>query len=112
MPAFHALILEIRARWLAQAIPGPGGAEVLRWRACRVFDKQPDEDIFAPIRHLRVLYALSDEHYDNARQNLILAGHEFLISATQLANYPAPAIQNFLRTMTPARQYYRRAAGH
>lgn len=104
-------ILYVPKRWLSQDLPteGKGGGRCRVWEAAFGSRKQPDCDLYLPVRHLRVLYAVRDTAAHNVYEKVqrgVLGAHEFLFRHNQLGQFNAPTIRKFLRLMTPTQNIF------
>jgi hypothetical protein len=102
-------ILYIPRGWMSQELPTRGGGRCRVWEAAFGSRQQPDCDLYLPVRHLRVLYAATDVKNHNVYQRVqrvVLGAHEFLFRHSQLGQFTAPTIQDFLRLMTPTRNIF------
>lgn len=104
-PGTYAHTVSVPANWLVREIPTRGRGHIPIWRAAGIFDEQPNLDLYLPVRHLRVLYAIADHHWESV-SCYVLNAHEFLFRHSQLGQYNAQAIRTFLRLMTPARNVF------
>jgi hypothetical protein len=99
-PSTYSHTVYVPANWLLQNIPVKGGGQVPIWRATGIFEDEPASDLYLPVRHLRVLYAIMDDLWQRVCCYALNA-HEFLFRHTQLGQYNAPLIQVFLKLMKP-----------
>jgi len=103
-----SLVIDLRQAWLKQVDPWKGGA--LRSRRDALGGLLPTEGIvLLPIRHLRVIYALPKTGprslYDDARQNMVMEAHEFILPFNKLGQYNGQQTQDFLKRIGPHLQY-------
>jgi hypothetical protein len=104
-----SLMTELSKPWLDHQVPVQAGA--LRTRRELLRGQLPQDDrLSLPVRHLRVLYALTDEgddsDYKGVRASGVLEAHEFVCRQEVLAQYPAQPVQRFLKGMSPDRSFY------
>jgi hypothetical protein len=105
MPLGASILISIPKSWLVSLITVQHGAEKPIWKAMGTWgDDSPSDSISLPIRHLRVLYALKDDHYDAWVKNITPAGHEYFCLANSLASYPSPKMKAFLKQMSVSAQ--------
>jgi hypothetical protein len=105
MPSTQSLLLRCRRPWLLESISVQHGGEHPRWEACGTFDSAPTSDITLPVRHLRILYALPAERYQECLEAEIAAPYEFYCRQDSLPTYNSPAFQEFLKRMSVRNQY-------
>lgn len=104
-PSTYSRTVYVPAKWLLRKIPGKGGGQVPIWRATGIFEDEPACDLYLPIRHLRVLYAIADNLWKHVCC-YALSAHEFLFRHTQLGQYNGPQIQTFLNLMKPTHNIF------
>lgn len=93
MALVSSLVLDISDDWLLESRPRGTRWSILGLSAA------PTANLFLPIRRLRVLYALRDDHYAEWRVEHQPIGHEFFCPHTALSQYNAPKTQTFLKGM-------------
>jgi hypothetical protein len=97
-------ILDVPKGWMSQELRTKGRGRCRVWEAAFGSRQQQDCDLYLPVRHLRVLYAVTDAKknsvYEKVRRG-VLGAHEFLFRHDQLGQFNSPPIQKFLRLMTP-----------
>lgn len=76
-PSTHSLLAVCPVEWLLAPIapddPTP------RWKASRVFAREPTMAISIPVREMRVLYGLKDQHYKGFVRHQMPHAHEFFV---------------------------------
>lgn len=104
-------ILYVPKGWMSQELrtKGRGGGRCRVWEAAFGSRQQPDCDLYLPVRHLRVLYAVTDAKknsvYEKVRRG-VLEAHEFLFRHDQLGQFTAQTTKDFLRLMTPTQNVF------
>ncbi len=76
-PSTHSLLAVCPVEWLLAPItpddPTP------RWKAARVFAREPTMAVCIPVREMRVLYGLKSHHYEGFARNQLPHAHEFFV---------------------------------
>ncbi len=108
MPTTHALLVDCSAAWLTTVISLQGGGQRARWQACGTIAAAPTQDVRLPVRHLRVLYALPNDLYDDWLLSVTPGAHEFFCRHSSLGSHNSEAFREFLSRMNPGAQYYTR----
>ncbi|MFH1892562.1 MAG: hypothetical protein ABIK83_07760 [Candidatus Zixiibacteriota bacterium] len=108
MPTNHALLIRCSAAWLGGSIALQKGGTIPRWKACGTLKKEHCIDRDIPVRHIRVLYALPDDLYDEWLSNVTPAAYEFFCRHTSVRSYTAKGYREFLNRMIPGAQFYTR----
>ncbi len=99
-----SLVVRIKQDWLLEEIPTKGGGKKARYQilGCK---KPTYKQWNLPVRHLRVLFALSNEHYRIFGRNGVAAGHEYFCAHSSLGSFNSQKMQDFLKAMAP-RQHF------
>lgn len=105
MPSTLGLQLRCRQPWLIEPIQVQHGGQIPRWEGAGTFDNAPTADILLPVRHLRVLYALPAQEYQECMDAEVAAPYEFYCRQTSLPTYNSPPFQEFLKRMSVRNQY-------
>ena len=105
-PSSHSLTLRCARRWLLEIISVQGGGGRERWRVAGSLKEQPDEDLAIPVRYLRVLYALPNDVYRQWTDAHTPTGYEYFCPHSSLNSYSGQRMQQFLRRMSIASQFY------
>ena len=95
-----SLMLRCDRNWLLD-----GADRNPNWKVAGCTD-EPTQEISFAVRHIRVLYALPGEIYENWRDNGVLSGHEFMCLHSSLRSYTSQVMQTFLRAMAPSTHYF------
>jgi hypothetical protein len=109
IPASHSVVLNCSMAWLKESIPIQKGRLCPRWKASVSFGNAPRADASVPVRHLRVLYALPNDIYDKWVPEHTPTGYEFFCPHSSLDSYNNQRMQQFLRQMSIASQFYIKA---
>lgn len=76
-PSTHSLLAVCPVEWLLGPVapddPTP------RWKAARVFAREPIMPISIPVRDMRVLYGLKEQHYKGFVRHQMPHAHEFFV---------------------------------
>ncbi len=110
-PANHSLVAKVSKDWLLEEVTVAKGGQKPRWEAAGSIKSAPTEDISVPIRHLRVLYALPNNVYNDWCSNHVPTGYEFFCPHSSLDSYNSQTMQKFLRQMSLASQFYTKPKG-
>lgn len=102
MPTTNALHLKCSKAWLCE----PLTAAKLRCEYLGIDEAEITDDYYFAIRFLRVLYALPRDLYRDWRKYGVPAGYEFFMRASSLRTFNSPAMQDFLRRMSPDQHFY------
>ena len=108
IPSSHSLVLRCGPRWFAEQISVQGGVRRERWQAAGTLFERPTIDVSIPVRHLRVLYALPNKLYGVWCPDHTPTGYEFFCPHSSLGSYNSQKMQQFLRRMSIASQFYLR----
>jgi len=106
IPSSHSLVLSCKKTWLEEEITVNKGSKSPRWKASVSLGLLPNEDLSIPVRHLRVVYALPNEKYDEWCSQHTPTGYEFFCPHSSLDSYKSQKMQNFLKQMSIAAQFY------
>ena len=105
-PSVHSLLAVCPVPWLlAQAMPDD---PTPRWKATRVIRREPATPFIAPVRDMRVLYALRDEHFEGFRRNQVPHAHEYFTRMGALVANNSdkdPALQTMLSRATSSANF-------
>jgi hypothetical protein len=74
-PSTHSLLAYCPVPWLLA--PVMEGDPTPRWRATGLLRYEPALAFVVPVRDIRVLFALTHEHYTGFRKHLLPHAHEF-----------------------------------
>ena len=101
-PATASLVLETQRNWWNEPVDG----SVTRWR--KVFGGQDScvKDMWTPLRHVRVVYVLKNEHLKKFREHGVPSGHEFFIRHSSLGSITAKKFLEFLSRLSPDTHFY------
>lgn len=96
--AHAALLVEVPAAWLQRSVPVQGGATPSRYGLAG-FAVPPTDDLYLPVRSVRVLYALPNDVrakptesrlFSQQKGRLALEAHEYLTRHSALGHTNAP----------------------
>ena len=105
--AVRSLVVTCPQDWLLAEVPATTG-RLPRWQAARTELRSPTEDLTAPIRYLRVLYALPNDLYKTWTENNVPGGQEYFCRHSSLDSYNSQPMQEFLRRMSFASHFHTR----
>ena len=105
VPSSHSLVLNCGNGWMREKIVTQGGGSKARWSAAGLHE-EPTGDCSVPVRHLRVLYALPNDTYEGWCVNHTPTGYEYFCPHSSLGSYHSQKMQQFLRRMSIASQFY------
>jgi len=104
-----SLMIELGRRWLDDAVSVQRGARRRRREVLRGNLPDDVETVELPVRHLRVLYIVRDDDFDNARDQIIFEAHEFLLPQRILRrqnSWNQEDLQCFLKRMRPSNSLF------
>lgn len=102
-----SLVVNCPKAWLSEDMRLQGGRVMSRWEVLGL-QRAPSVSWNLPVRFLRVLYAIPDEHYDRWAVSNVPAPFEFFCRHSSLGSYASQKMQKFLRSMSPEHQFYTR----
>jgi hypothetical protein len=76
-PSTHSLLAVCPVEWLLA--PVSPGSDMARWEATGLFRAQPTIPAAFPVREMRVLYGLLNEHYEGFARDHLPHAHEFFV---------------------------------
>jgi hypothetical protein len=76
-PSTHSLLAVLPEKWLLAPVAGYDSTP--RWRAAGLFRVMPVSDAILPVREMRVLYGLKQDHYRGFVRSAPPHAHEFFI---------------------------------
>jgi hypothetical protein len=100
IPSSHSLLVDIPRSWLLHEISLQRGGMLPVWRASNAFESEPEDGLLRPVRHLRVLYCLPNDHYQRWRANHPPTGYEFFCRDSSLDTFNSTQMRLFLRQMS------------
>jgi hypothetical protein len=104
-----SLMVEMHQPWLDCDVSLQAGAQRKR-REVLQGSLESEGIVLLPVRHLRLLYALSDEGknslYHSARASMVFEAHEFVCPQRLLSQWNTQKMQEFLKRIAPRRQYF------
>lgn len=105
-PSTHSLLAVCPVPWLLA--PAMTGGPIPRWQATRVIRHEPAVPFILPVRDIRVLYALTNKHYEGFMKHQVPHAHEYFAPMEALMAYQSeqnPALQNMLARATAAANF-------
>ena len=82
-PSTHSLLAVCPLEWLLAPITHNDNTP--RWRAARIFREEPRSAASIPVREMRVLYGLKNDHYQGFARHQLPHAHEFFVPMETLA---------------------------
>jgi len=76
-PSTHSLLAVCPLDWLLAPVSADDPTP--RWKATRVITREPQHDVPVPVREMRVLYGLKNQHYDGFARHQLPHAHEFFV---------------------------------
>ena len=96
-PSTHSTLAVCPVSWLlAPVVPND---PTPRWRATGVIAQEPTHAFVVPVRDMRVLYGLKNDHYRGFSQNQLPHAHEFFVPMEALTAFESdknPALQELV----------------
>jgi hypothetical protein len=96
-PSTHSMMCVCPALWLLAPVtetdPTP------RWRMTRVIPREPFMDVIMPVREMRVLYGLKNDHYRGFARHQLPHAHEFFVpmdTLTEENSETNPALRDLI----------------
>ena len=105
MPSSHSILVEIPLAWLNHAVVLPYGGTVPARRASNALQAAPAQRLIRPVRHLRVLYCIPNDKYDDWKANHPPTGYEYFCRDGSLATFNSRPTRAFLRQMSIASHF-------
>lgn len=105
-PTGCSLVVNCSNKWLIEDVPTKNNGHAPRWKASGRIFAAPVADLSIPVRYLRVLYALPNDVYKNWCRDHIPTGYEYFCPHSSLDSYKSPKMQDFLKQMSIAGQFY------
>jgi hypothetical protein len=102
----HSLLAVCPVPWLLA--PVIAGDPTPRWKATRVMRQEPVVPFVLPVRDMRVLYALSNKHYEGFMKYQLPHAHEYFArmeTLMALESEKDPALQALLARATAAANF-------
>ncbi len=93
------------AGWLDANITVQRGGSKKIWDASGWFARKPQGDVRLTIRHLRALFVLTDQDYQNFAENHLPAGHEYFCKHRHLGQINHQEMQAFIKGMALMRHF-------
>lgn len=94
--------------WLESRVTIQNGGIRKYWDASGWFAQKPTQDVRLTIRHLRVLFVLTDTDYSNFGINHLPAGHEYFCRHRDLSQVTHQDMQRFVKGMALMNHFPRR----
>ena len=106
IPSSHSLVLSATVGWLNEEVAIQAGGQRQRWRATGTLSTAPINDQVVPVRHLRVLYALPNDLYNDWCVEHTPTGYEFFCPHSSLNSINSQNMRAFIKRMSIASQFY------
>lgn len=101
-PSTSSIVLNVPHGWLISKC----FEQQLWWQASRAFSASPPADLLVPIRHLRALYVLPNDHYREWVSEMPAAGHEYFMPISSMTSINADPLRKFLEKISPQAHFY------
>jgi len=101
----RSVVLHCPLAWLLENVSIQHGSVVPRWQATKSISVAPTEELYLPVRFLRVLFALPNALYKTWTAENVPDGHEYYCRHSSLGNYSSPAMQAFLSQLSMRRHF-------
>jgi hypothetical protein len=109
-PSTHSLLAVCPVRWLLA--PVADGDPTARWKATGIFRHEPRLPASIPVREMRVLYGLKDDHYAGFTRHQLPHAHEFFVpmrTLTEAKSEDNPKLQALLARASVSANFYNMA---
>jgi hypothetical protein len=96
VPSTQSLLAVCPVRWLMARSPAD---DRRRWETIAQMQREPHVPLVAPVRDMRVLYALKQEHYDQVEETLVPYPHEYFVpmdALTAIDGDRSPALHQLM----------------
>jgi hypothetical protein len=106
-PSTHSLLAVCPVPWLL----APVGSDqpTPRWRATGVFRLEPTVPAAIPVREMRILYGLKDDHFDGFHRHQLPHAHEFFVPMEKLTEADSqhnPRLRELLERASVSANFY------
>jgi hypothetical protein len=111
-PSTHSLLAYCPVPWLLA--PVIAGDPTPRWQATGILRHQPAQPFVLPVRDIRVLFALTNKHYDGFMKHQLPHAHEYFAPMETLLAWESeknPELQALLSRATAAANFLTGPAG-
>jgi hypothetical protein len=103
VPSISSQVLRVHDSWLDEAIAYKGGRKPRR----ELINEKGKGVLLYPVRHLRVLFALTDELYkEHFIDHVIPHAHEYVCKISSLKSITNQQFLAFIKGMSPASHFY------
>ena len=97
--------LVLPLNWLRHRVTLTNGGVREAWRASEWYGTRPLSEEVYVVRHLRVLFVLTDPDFTTLAMNDSLSAHEYFCKHRQLDQINGPTMQRFIKGMATMRQF-------
>jgi len=111
-PSTHSLLAVCPVEWLLAPVapddPTP------RWKITRIIKREPSAPLSIPVREIRVLYGLTNPHYDGFAKHHLPHAHEFFVPMEMLTRergHEDPSLQALLGRASLSANFFSQEAG-
>ncbi|HEY5743004.1 MAG TPA: hypothetical protein VIS99_10735 [Terrimicrobiaceae bacterium] len=91
--------------WLESSTTITKGRTKKRWDASGWFAAKPVTEVVLTVRHLRALFVLTDNDFNNFGLNNIPAGHEYFCRHDQLSQATSQVMQSFIKGLAMMKHF-------
>lgn len=106
-PSTHSMMCLCPLEWLLAPITPTDSTP--RWRTTGVILHEPFSDVVIPVREMRILYGLKDEHYRGFAKYQLPHAHEFFVPMKTLAEEKSeenPALQALIARTSVSANFF------
>jgi hypothetical protein len=106
-PSTHSLLCVCPTGWLLAPIVA--GDPTPRWKTTGVILSEPYLDVSIPVREMRVLYGLKNDHYQGFARHQLPHAHEFFVpmdALTQENSSNDPALRDLISRTSVASNFF------
>ena len=106
-PSTHSLLAVCPVEWLLAPVAETD--QTPRWRATGVLRHEPTLPVAIPVREMRVLYGLKDQHFDGFQRHQLPHAHEFFVpmwTLTEDRSADNPKLQALLARASLSANFY------
>lgn len=106
-PSTHSMMCLCPVEWLLA--PATPSDPTPRWRTTGVILHEPSHDIAIPVREMRVLYGLKQDHYKGFARHQLPHAHEFFVpmeTLTEENSEDNPALRELLARASVASNFF------
>ena len=106
-PSTHSLLCVCPTDWLLAPVTADDPTP--RWRTTGVILHEPFTDVAVPVREMRVLYGLKNDHYNGFARHQLPHAHEFFVpmdALTQENSSQDPALRDLISRTSVSANFF------